>query len=155
MIICYWSTEPGYEHLLLIWGFKPHSPLHDLTVLGAGSCAAEQKRMQKSCSQEKKKTSGGMITSVVRALTWNKRIKKLCIRFLIPKLFLCYLKCLTSILTHILEGLRLLHSHLQLLIFQECKALLRITAFQDTISPLTNNDSYSLLLALWPCIWLH
>lgn len=54
MIICYEAPEPGNENSLLIWGFKPHSPLHYLTILGTGSGSVEQKRMQKSCSQERK-----------------------------------------------------------------------------------------------------
>lgn len=119
-------------------------------------CCWAEKNTKNHVARRKNKWWHDCLSCKSTYLEQNKA-KQLCIRFLTPKLLLSlyHSKHLISVLTYMLEGLSLLHSHLQLLIFQECKTLLRITAFQDTICPPTNNDFYSLFLALWPCIWLH
>lgn len=139
------SEDSNLNHHYMIWLFW----VQEVVLLS-------RKEYKNHVARRKNKWWHDCLSCKSTYLEQNKA-KQLCIRFLTPKLLLSlyHSKHLISVLTYMLEGLSLLHSHLQLLIFQECKTLLRITAFQDTICPPTNNDFYSLFLALWPCIWLH
>lgn len=48
-----------------------NSPLDYLTIPGTGSCVVEQKRMQKSCSQEREQVLTWL--SLIRALIWSRK----------------------------------------------------------------------------------